>query len=76
MKIYQVVSDRDGETTREPGKHNTEIVREVLRYAADSIEDVWDAIEWIRTDQERTLIGVFEEHPSVTVLNKVEGAKP
>ena len=70
MKVYQVVYERDGETVAEPGKRSTEIQRMVIRYAAGHIEEVWEAIEWIRGDVELTLVAILEESPAITVLGK------
>lgn len=69
MRVYRVVTDRDGATTKEPGKTSTEIIREEHRYAATSMQQVWDAIDWLRNDPERTLIAVIEEHPAIMVLD-------
>ena len=68
MKVYRVVTERDGETTREHGKVSTELVREDFRYAAETMQEVWDAIGWLRNDPERTLIALVEEAPAITVL--------
>ena len=68
MKVFRVVTERDGETTREPGKTSTELVRETLLYAADTMQEVWDAIEWLRSDPERTLVELVEVAPAITVL--------
>ena len=72
MKVYRVVTDRDGITSSEPGKRSTEIVREELKYAAETIQEVWDAIEWIRFDEERTLIAIIEEFPTITIITPKE----
>jgi len=68
MKVFQVVYEHDGETIAEPGKRSTEINRMTLRYAAEHIAEVWEAIEWLRNDEEQTVMAVFEEHPAITVL--------
>jgi len=68
MKVFRVVVERDGETTKEPGKVSTELVREEFRYAAETMSEVWDAIDWLRNDPERTLLAVIEEAPAITVL--------
>ena len=68
MKVFRVVTERDGETTKEQGKVVTELVREEYRYAAESIQVVWDGIAWLRDDPERVLIGIVEEAPAITVL--------
>lgn len=68
MKVYRVVAERDGATTRKPGEVSVEIVREDYRYAAESMQQVWDAIADLRNDPERTLIAIVEEAPAITVL--------
>ena len=40
MKVFRVVVERDGETTREPGKTSTEVIRDSYMYAANNINDV------------------------------------
>ena len=69
MKVFLVVVENDGETTREPGMVSTEIKRMDIRYSAESIEQVWNAIEWLRNDPERTIMAIVEESPSITVLS-------
>jgi hypothetical protein len=71
VKLFRVVTERDGAKTKEPGT-STEIVREEFRFAAESIEVVWKAIDWIRHDPERSLIAIVEDAPMVTVLQQVE----
>ena len=68
MKIFRVVTERDGATFKQTGEVKTEIVREELRYVANTIQEVWDEIAWIRADSEKTLLAVHEESPAVTVL--------
>jgi len=68
MKVYQVVYEHDGETTTALGKKSTEITRMVIRYAAEHIAEVWEAIEWLRNDEEQTIIAIIEEAPAITVL--------
>ncbi len=72
MKIFRVVVERDGVTTKIPGNVTTEIVRSEYRYGAESIAQVWDAIEWIRDDVESTVIALHEEHPAITILQQLE----
>jgi len=71
MKIFRVVTERTGETTAASGTgiRSTEIQRMDHRYAAETITEVWDAIEWIRNDQEQTVIAIVEEHPAITILD-------
>ena len=69
MKVFLVVFENDGETIREPGRVSTEIKRMDIRYSADSMEQVWNAIEWLRNDPECTIMAIVEESPSITVLS-------
>jgi hypothetical protein len=69
MKVYRVVYEEDGETTAEPGKQSTEIRRMELRYAANTMKEVWGAIDWLLNDEgDRTVIAIIEEAPAITVL--------
>ena len=68
MKVYRVVTERDVATTKEPGKVSVELLREEFRYAANTMQEVWDAIEWLRNDQERAVLALIEEAPAITVL--------
>lgn len=68
MKVYRVVTERDGETKKEPGKTSTELLREEHRFAAETMQEVWDAIGWLRDDPERVLLAVIEEAPAIKVL--------
>lgn len=68
MKVYRVVTERDGVTVKAPGATSTEVIREEHRYAAETLQQVWDAIAWIRDDPERDLIALHEEHPQIDVL--------
>ena len=68
MKIFRVVTEQDGETIKEPGKLTTELRREELRYAAETMQEVWKAIEWILNGEEKIVIAIIQEAPAVTVL--------
>lgn len=68
MKVFRVVTERDGIRIDAPGKSSTDIMRDELRYAAETIQDVWNAIEWIRLDEERTILAIIEEAPAITVV--------
>lgn len=70
MKVFRVVTEHDGATTKEPGKISTEIVRSEFRYAANTMQEVWDEIAWLRNDPERTLIALIEEAPAITVVRR------
>jgi hypothetical protein len=70
MKVFRVVAERDGITTKEPGITATEIRREEFRYAALTIEQVWEAIAFWRNDPECTVIAIIEEHPAIDVIEE------
>lgn len=58
-----------------PGVSETEIKQVDRRYAANTMQQVWDAIADIRNDPEETLIAVIEEHPAITILTPNAGVK-
>lgn len=68
MKIFRVVIDRNEETANEPGNRTTKIVRQELRFAAETIQHVWDGIEFVRRDNEVVIIAIIEEAPAITIL--------
>lgn len=75
MKVYHVIMERDGATTKSPGCVSTEVLREDFRYAADTMQQVWDEVEWLlRNDPERTLVAIIEEAPTIHVIGAKEGA--
>ncbi len=66
MKVFAVVTERDGETTKSPGHVETEIGRTTRRFAAETIESVWESRFW--RDPEETIVAIYEEHPAIVVL--------
>jgi hypothetical protein len=66
MKIYKVIIDTDGETTKRPGEVSTEIMRTEMYFAAQSIGVVFDAA--LRRAIDGEVIAVIEVIPNVTVL--------
>jgi len=73
MKLFRVVTQRDGRTVKAPGISETEVQQVNLRYAAETMQEVWNEIEYIRNDPEQELIAIIEEQPAVIVLTKGEG---
>lgn len=69
MKVFRVVTEYDGPTTKEPGRTSTEVVRREYRFAARNMQQVWKHIAWLRNDPECTIIALIEEAPSITVLD-------
>jgi len=69
MKVFRVVTERDGVVKKMPGKVDTEIIQSDYRYAAGSIEQVWEAVTgrgFAYEDEE--IRAIIEEHPAITVL--------
>jgi len=75
MKVYCVITERDGRTIKEPGVVETKRFREEFRFAASRIEEVWETSKWLREDEERDFIGIYEEHPALTICGKPDAAK-
>ena len=68
MKLYQVSYNEDGRTVKGNGIKETEVRRCDLFFAAESIEQVWAATQWIRDDEEKEFVHVGEVCPMVQVL--------
>lgn len=68
MKVFRVTTERDGDTTKEPGKTTTEIKRESLLFAAETIGRVWVAIDWIRQDPDLTIVEIAEVAPAIHLV--------
>ena len=71
MKVFRVVTEKDGETIKIPGNTKTEIVQADYRYAAESIEYVFDAINRLIIHEEETVTSVIEEHPNIMILKTI-----
>ena len=67
MKVFVVITERDGDTTKAPGRTETEIIRTERRFAAGAIDDVWDAAPRFVTSDE-DIVAIYEEHPQITIL--------
>ena len=68
MKVFCVITERDGDTTKSPGRTETEIHRVERRFAAETIERVWEEASRFPVDE--TMIAIFEERPSIVVLHE------
>jgi hypothetical protein len=69
MKIYKVIIDTDGETTKRDGEVSTEIVQTKMYFAAQSIGVVFDAAMRRAGDGDGDVVAVIEVIPSVTILD-------
>lgn len=68
MKVFRVVTQRDGNMVKAPGVSETAIRQIDRRYAAETIQQVWEEIAPIRNDPEEDLIAIIEEHPAISVV--------
>lgn len=69
MKVFRVVTERDGRVMRAPGLSETEVKREEWRYAAEDIRDVWKIIQPFFDDPDCLVIAVHEESPAITIIS-------
>jgi hypothetical protein len=70
MKIFVILTEHDGETTRKPGETTTKIKQTERRYAAMDIKEVWEAY-WSKPefrDETEELKAIYEEHGGLTIL--------
>lgn len=67
-KVFCIVSERDGKTTKQPGCITSALERQERRYAAETIDDIWAHIDYLRNDPEENIIAIYEEHPSIIVI--------
>ena len=69
MKVFVVTTDRDGDTTKVPGRTETEVIRTERRFAAEIIDDVWNAAPIFVTSDEE-IVAIYEEHPAIIILGE------
>lgn len=69
MRLYEVTFEVPGYTVKAPGVSETELKCEQTYYAADSVVEVWDAIQPLLTDPERIFLGIVEKMAALTVLS-------
>ena len=70
MKLFSVQYEEDGLTTKEPGLVTTNIRVVTMHFAAESMEQVWAEIEYLRTDEEKNVVSIQEALP----MDLVDGA--
>uniref|UniRef100_A0A6M3LSU5 Uncharacterized protein n=1 Tax=viral metagenome TaxID=1070528 RepID=A0A6M3LSU5_9ZZZZ len=68
MKVFRVVTNKDGETTHILGEVSTKMIQIDRRYAANTIYDVIANLQ-IFVPEDEDLIAVIEEHPGIVVLD-------
>ena len=70
MKVFRVITEKDGETTKLPGNVTADIIQTDYRYAAEEMGQVLEAINrWIDNEEE-TVMAIIEEHPAITILER------
>jgi hypothetical protein len=71
MKIYSIITERDGETTKEPGCSTTKLERTERLYAADSIQAVWEYVRnaEVFSDYGETIISLSEVAPAIHIID-------
>ena len=72
MRVFNVVTERDGDTTKAPGKTTTEIVREEFLYAAETIDRVWAEAQSMRDSLGHEIVSVAEIAPAIVVLSNAK----
>ena len=66
MKLFRVVTEREGKTIKAQGVVETEIKQVTRYYAAENMETVWKQAVELADDEH--LLAVIEENPSITIL--------
>jgi hypothetical protein len=67
MKVFRVVTQKDGETTRKPGEVSTKVFEVNRHYVAMTIGEVWNKLpDDIPAEEE--VMAVIEVISSVTIL--------
>ena len=69
MKVFRVVTEYDGKSIKDSGVTRTELIREQILFASETMTNVWEAIEWMRLDPERTIVEISEAAPAITILS-------
>jgi hypothetical protein len=69
MKVFLVITEQDGETRKEDGETITKIEKRQYRYAALTMEQVWQWHNKVYGGMEEEIVTIHEEHPAIIVLN-------
>lgn len=72
MKLFRVTTERDGETTKVPGRSTTEINRADRWFMALDFQSLLLGIQDIRDDPEQTIVAIKEEIPGGITIIKDE----
>ena len=78
MKVYSLITERDGETTKEPGCSTTKIERTERLYAAGSIQAVWEYVHKaeVFSDYGETIISLSEVAPAIHIIELAAEPEP
>lgn len=68
MKVFRAVIERGGKTAKRPGGVHTNILREEYFFAAETIQQVWEEIAWLRRGPVATVVEMLEEIPDIKIL--------
>jgi hypothetical protein len=73
MKVYSLITERDGETTKAPGCSTTKLERTERLYAADSILAVWEYVHKaeVFSDYGETIISLSEVAPAIHIIDSL-----
>lgn len=75
MKVFRVLTEHNGSTIKDSGTTRTELIREEILYAAETIQRVWDAVGFMHLEPKRTIIEISEVAPAITILSPSISAK-
>ncbi len=70
MKVFVVITERDGKINKKPGETTTEITKTSVRFAAQTIEQVWEKFKSMPMLDTEILTAIYEEHPAIVILNE------
>ena len=70
MKLYSLITERDGETKKEPGCSTTKIERTERLYVAESIQAVWEYAHKaeVFSDYGEAIISLSEVAPAIHII--------
>ena len=77
MKVFCVITERDGDTTKSPGRTETDIHRVDRRFAAETIERVWEEARlYLRTKPLWLFTKSVRQSSFCTGSNELREARP
>lgn len=67
-RIIRIVTQKDDDTKKIPGRISTEIIEINRRYLANDIKEVWNQLDKIIPEDEE-LIAIIDENPIFSLIN-------